>query len=386
MAPTIVMFVNRKSGGQKGVRIYEEFHSLIGDRCVYLDDGASLGIQQCVQVLEQSEEYKKLIESVDLSDPDHKFVSTENILRCVCSGGDGTVSWVLGEMDKSELIPKFVRIPVAHLPLGTGNDFARATGWGGGYDGGSPKQILQKVQNASAVRLDRWKLSVKTLSDGVSKEFPFHNYISIGCDAAVAYGFDDLRRRKPHLFTSRARNKLIYIGQGALVTFTGKGGLIRKKVQVSGESVQKTMEEDKIHTHEFELPMLAQSLVIENVPSYMGGADIWGKKGESVVCLPMIHTDPTKGRHAPPGGFQEQSLGDGVLEALTFQGPAQQGIASVVKSTARRVGQASKFHIECRHSRWYVQYDGEPLLFEDEKGIDVDVWLGRSASVLVNKS
>ena len=46
----------------------------------------------------------------------------------VC-GGDGTVMWVVTEMVKYDI--KILSVPLAIIPLGTGNDFSRELGWGG---------------------------------------------------------------------------------------------------------------------------------------------------------------------------------------------------------------------------------------------------------------
>ena len=86
-------------------------------------------------------------------------------IRVLVCGGDGTVAWVLGDTGIGALPQDFRKlVAVAILPLGTGNDLARALGWGGGYSGakGELKRILGELLRAHEVLLDRWDVTVKT--------------------------------------------------------------------------------------------------------------------------------------------------------------------------------------------------------------------------------
>lgn len=77
--------------------------------------------------------------------------------RILCAGGDGTVGWLLEVMDKLDWPDG--RPAVCVLPLGTGNDLARTLNWGGGYEGESIIKILERMERATVIQMDRYALS-----------------------------------------------------------------------------------------------------------------------------------------------------------------------------------------------------------------------------------
>ncbi len=48
------------------------------------------------------------------------------VVRVVVCGGDGSVGWVLSRLADEGL----ARVPVAVIPVGTGNDMSNVLGWG----------------------------------------------------------------------------------------------------------------------------------------------------------------------------------------------------------------------------------------------------------------
>lgn len=144
-------------------------------------------------------------------------------LRFLVCGGDGTVTWVLHEIeeckeDNPQLFERFHEEPaIGVVPAGTGNDLARSLGWGAKLR--SVAQLVGYVQwtlAADIVPLDQWKVSVtfKNLlgvpirkpppafhemtsttvltSDRTFEGF-FQNYFSVGMDANVALGVSQAR-------------------------------------------------------------------------------------------------------------------------------------------------------------------------------------------------
>lgn len=71
------------------------------------------------------------------------------------AGGDGSVGWVLSAVEECKQWLRCQQPAVAVLPVGTGNDLARALYWGAGYEGEAAEFLLDDVLAAEEVMLDR---------------------------------------------------------------------------------------------------------------------------------------------------------------------------------------------------------------------------------------
>ncbi|XP_027253285.1 diacylglycerol kinase delta isoform X3 [Cricetulus griseus] len=147
----LLVFVNSKSGDNQGVKFLRRFKQLLNPAQVFdlMNGGPHLGL--------------RLFQKFD----------TFRILVC---GGDGSVGWVLSEIDSLNL---HKQCQLGVLPLGTGNDLARVLGWGSACDDDTQlPQILAKLERASTKMLDRWsvmayetKLPRQTSSSTVTEDF-----------------------------------------------------------------------------------------------------------------------------------------------------------------------------------------------------------------------
>lgn len=351
----LIVFINPKSGGNQGASLIHAFQWFLNPRQVFdmNDGGPTLGLQLYQNVAN---------------------------LRILCCGGDGTVGWVLSEIDKLNFI---TLPPCAILPLGTGNDLARVLNWGPAYAGEPIEKILTQVSEAVVHCLDRWEITVENIDynqltptspnsaltptspntaltptspaltptspnsasldevDGNSKEedtfgqattrLPvniFNNYFGIGLDAHIQYQFHTGREAKPEKFNSRAYNKFVYFKGGFYDTFEQKYKNLSKYVELicDGEDYTEKIREQKIHC-----------IVFLNIKSYSGGVNPWG---------------------TARGAARPAAMDDGFIEVVgLFSAPT---IAALqVGIPGSRICQCRKAVVRTRKAL-HCQVDGEP--------------------------
>ncbi|XP_045526883.1 eye-specific diacylglycerol kinase isoform X3 [Pieris brassicae] len=244
----VLVFINPKSGGNQGVKLLQKFQWLLNPRQVFdlTQGGPGPGLEM--------------------------FRKVPN-LRVLACGGDGTVGWVLSVLDRIGARPA-----VGVLPLGTGNDLARALGWGGGYEDEPISKILAHIGESDTVLLDRWQLTVEpnTAATGedtsnAKADLPLNvvnNYFSFGVDAHIALEFHEAREAHPEKFNSRIRNKLFYGTAGGkdLMQRKWKGLAEFVTLECDGKDLTPVLREHRVH-----------AIVFLNIPSYGGGTHPWNK-------------------------------------------------------------------------------------------------------------
>uniref|UniRef100_A0A0A9YX04 Diacylglycerol kinase n=2 Tax=Lygus hesperus TaxID=30085 RepID=A0A0A9YX04_LYGHE len=245
----VIVFINPKSGGNQGIKLLQKFQWLLNPRQVFdlTQGGPRFGLEL----------FRK--------------VSNLRVLAC---GGDGTVGWVLSVIDQLGFNPPPA---VGVLPLGTGNDLARALGWGGGYTDEPISKILYHIGESDVVQLDRWQLLVEKnpngeTSDTAKDNLPLNvvnNYFSMGVDAHIALEFHEAREAHPEKFNSRLKNKMFYgqMGGKDLVKRKWKGLADFVTLVCDDRDVTSILKEHKFH-----------AIVFLNIPSYGGGTHPWPKQ------------------------------------------------------------------------------------------------------------
>ncbi|XP_068136699.1 diacylglycerol kinase delta isoform X2 [Hyperolius riggenbachi] len=161
----LLVFVNSKSGDNQGVKFLRRFKQLLNPAQVFdlMNGGPHLGL--------------RLFQKFD----------TFRILVC---GGDGSVGWVLSEIDALNL---HKQCQLGVLPLGTGNDLARVLGWGSACDDDAQlPQILEKLERAGTKMLDRWSIMVyETKLPTQAQDSSITTEQSEDCEVQQILGYED---------------------------------------------------------------------------------------------------------------------------------------------------------------------------------------------------
>ncbi|XP_040568365.1 eye-specific diacylglycerol kinase isoform X2 [Lepeophtheirus salmonis] len=265
-SPMFIALINTKSGGNVGSYLLSRFKEILDEERVYninADGGPGRALKE--------------------------HLHTEN-LRIIACGGDGTVGWILSEMDKLSY-PDSACIPsIGIIPLGTGNDLSRSLNWGGKYRDKPLRKVLLDIAKADVVDLDRWSLLVtprdvimddKLLDEDdlmfgtVAKSddnLPLNvvnNYFSVGIDAHIALQFHKARNNNPEHFTSRTRNLLFYGLEGGKDLFKQQWRNLMNHVRIVCDGEDFT---DKLKAYG------AHSVLFLNIKSYAGGTKPWNRK------------------------------------------------------------------------------------------------------------
>jgi len=302
----LVVFVNGKSGGQQGKTLIEKIKQLVPEHQIY--DVGNGGPEPGLNT----------------------WRGKGKPFRVLVCGGDGSIGWVLGTLDKLEF-KEAEWPPMAILPLGTGNDVSRTLEWGPGYENESLSPILEQVDSGELIRMDRWFCDMKPFScedTGAPKNLIMNAYFGMGVDAEVALMFHEMREANPSMFKNRTTNKGIYTTLGVKAMVKGHDSLNQiLNVELDGQP--------------FQLPKKLQGFLVLNLPSWGGGKDPWGttKKGK----------------------FRDPCIDDRKVEVVGFSGVMHMGLIQSGMGKGKRLAQASTVKI-INTKAIPVQVDGEPWL------------------------
>ncbi|XP_045771705.1 diacylglycerol kinase theta isoform X2 [Maniola jurtina] len=292
----------------------------------------------CQRTRVSQENLIDITEVIDISatSPERAVRWLPSRCRVLVAGGDGTVAWVLNALHSAPHIKASVGI----LPMGTGNDLARALGWGASCSDLDAHSIITSLKQADEQILDRWKITIKPRQGRLgrlrsSRVLYAYNYASIGVDAQVALDFHRARSQFLYRYASRYLNYIAYalLGVGRALDDGGCGGLERRLRVQAG-------------THALQLPPL-QALVALNIPSWGAGVDLWSLGSEDEVG--------------------DQYMDDGKLEVV--------GISSSFHIARLQCGLAQPYRF-AQASHVWIELDGCCAM-----QVDGEPWMQGSASI-----
>lgn len=334
-ATVLLVFIHPGSGGQLGQRLLAQFR-----RCLH-------PLQVC-DLRAEGGPHAAL----------RRFRLLAPALRVLACGGDGTVGWVAQGV-RDTMPADAHRVPIAILPLGTGNDLARVLRWGAAYDGSSVPRVLAQAAAAIASPVDQWQVlihaapaapqgaaaaaaaaaavagkrvgtlgrrlvrgalrrrrgtagppgglpaegaegvdpgeAVAAAAVGEGRRLFMTNYCGLGCGARVVLRFHQLREERPHWFVHQLVNKVVYGHAGVAESLVRSCAGFADRVSLVADG------------QPVPLPETLEGIIVVNIPSYGAGMDLW-------ASAQTPEGDAASARWGP------QSVRDGRLEVVGVTG------------------------------------------------------------------
>ncbi|KRY33030.1 putative diacylglycerol kinase K06A1.6 [Trichinella spiralis] len=352
----LLIFVNAKSGGKKGKKLFRDLCWLVNPRQVFeLSYGKSPRFATHAEPSQNIQKYSRWCCIYSKLDMYRKCLPQLRILVC---GGDGTVSWVFSSLDAMK-IPSSRYPPIGIIPLGTGNDLSQTMGWGSTYFDDSIAEILPSVmQDTVSVN---WYIDVAPNptseqskdTENAIDSLPvnvMNNYFSIGVDAHIALQFHESRDNnfiiaaKPEIHKSRFKNRLVYGSIGTKDFFKRAWKDLSEYISLECDGIDHTNRIKELGLH---------CLLILNIPKYAGGTMPWGNQASSLVTLGIWAVNNSM----PIPKISSPSYEDGRVEVVGFT--AASLAALQVGGRGVRIAQCSYLRLTTKKVI-PVQVDGEP--------------------------
>ncbi|EER04109.1 diacylglycerol kinase, epsilon, putative [Perkinsus marinus ATCC 50983] len=329
-SPIVYIFVNPTSGGNRA----SEYLTLGLQRMKFRENHCEVYIYDISDGVSGSKpSFANLADHAAANTGDN---GSSHPIRVLVAGGDGSIMWFLDEAIKHKVDIDSIAIGV--IPFGTANDFSRVLGWGAsaprvllGKRLVNFKGMLTQWLNASIVPYDIWEVEIKCTNNGSIQHIhnsvktplkgsngeilrdvvkPICNYFSIGVESRIGLGFDKHRTK------SKLLNKAVYVVEGTKkLTFTRTPPIPDLISSATCPSIvdQPSGEDRNIFTtnavgersHLIGNPV---SIIMLNIPSIMGGCDIWSKSRKIGI------------RNDTQSGLLDklQDPGDGKFEMLSY--------------------------------------------------------------------
>eukprot|EP00117_Sycon_ciliatum_P007516 scpid36203/ scgid2956/ Diacylglycerol kinase theta; Diglyceride kinase theta len=316
----LLTFVNERSGGGQGSEVMTQLVRMLNQHQIFnLSHGGPL--------------------------PGLFAIRQVKSFRVLICGGDGTVGWVLGQLDAMLEHMVCKKPSVALLPVGTGNDLARVLRWGAGFSGESPLSLLDVLEDCLVVPLDRWNITFEVGSDAApvattntnnspaQSSYVMNNYLGIGIEAEIALKFHLAREENPEKFNSRLHNKGVYLKMSI-------GKMMQRTVNSdSSKDLSKAVTLD-VDGERIKIPSGVEGIIVLNIKSWMAGCDGWGTEKDDK--------------------FKPPSMNDGLLEIIGVQGVMHLGQIQGGMRGGIRLAQGSDITFQFS-APIPVEIDGEPF-------------------------